>query len=598
MAVVETAVVHAAAAVFRKTHEKLKEFIPGGWYTIIAGLLVILLMTIGTGVAFVTGYVGGAMGGDAKNSVICEDGSGTAAAGSGNQPASAFGGDHQKRNAQGIIDAVAKKGMSERAAIIAIATAMQESTLRMYWNPKVPGSKALTDEPDAQGVDGYSVGLFQQQVNGSMFAWGTVEDAMNIEKSTFMFLDALQKVPGWESLPLTVAAQRVQGSAHPDLYADDEPAARAMVKAMPPSSGKFGSGGSSGATKIDSKDAVVASGAKTTKDIYDPKATSSTGLKVPTDSVYTKDAKRAWSATIQFWGDRLDTIGGYRSGANALDHGTGQAIDVMIPNYKSKDGIALGDDIAAHFVDNYKGYGVNYVIWRNRMWLPPGASNSGWGPYNGGNVYSQSELNDTTLHNDHVHISVAGNAGDGIVSKDGSSPNGGATEACELGSGTGTSGVGVAGGKGDDYPFKTKPTWLQAGAGPQVADPWGGYYRECVSFVYWRINQQLGADPLKPNPPFSKAKYPGLGNGADFGPGAAAGGFKVDQKPAPGAIAWWTGGRGIATSSAGHVAIVLKVNNNGTVLVEHYNASPPHAYSTMTISANEPSGYIHVADTK
>ena len=43
------------------------------------------------------------------------------------------------------------------------------------------------------------------------------------------FYDALVEVPGWQSLPLTVAAQAVQGSADPGAYAKWQPLADALV---------------------------------------------------------------------------------------------------------------------------------------------------------------------------------------------------------------------------------------------------------------------------------------------------------------------------------------------------------------------------------
>ncbi|NKU75201.1 hypothetical protein GS898_17850 [Rhodococcus hoagii] len=42
------------------------------------------------------------------------------------------------------------------------------------------------------------------------------------------FFEALLKIPGWESMPVTVAAQSVQNSMYPDYYADDEPIARQL----------------------------------------------------------------------------------------------------------------------------------------------------------------------------------------------------------------------------------------------------------------------------------------------------------------------------------------------------------------------------------
>ncbi|WP_354214742.1 CHAP domain-containing protein [Arthrobacter sp. UYCo732] len=152
----------------------------------------------------------------------------------------------KKKYAQAIIDQVAAKGMPEKAAVIALATALQESGLQMYWNSSVPGSQDLADGGPEGGFDlgpgkkSYSVGLFQQQVNGSAFSWGTVEDAMNPAKSADMFLSRLLTIIGWENKPVTVAAQLVQSSAFPDAYADDEVAAQAMVNEMKPTTGSYG----------------------------------------------------------------------------------------------------------------------------------------------------------------------------------------------------------------------------------------------------------------------------------------------------------------------------------------------------------------------
>lgn len=152
----------------------------------------------------------------------------------------------KKKYAQAIIDQVAAKGMPEKAAIIALATALQESGLQMYWNSSVPGSKELSDGGPEGGFDlgpgkkSYSVGLFQQQVNGNAFSWGTVQDAMNPSKSADMFLNRLLTIKDWENLPVTVAAQSVQASAFPDAYADDEVAAKKLVAELKPTTGSYG----------------------------------------------------------------------------------------------------------------------------------------------------------------------------------------------------------------------------------------------------------------------------------------------------------------------------------------------------------------------
>lgn len=86
-------------------------------------------------------------------------------------------------------------------------------------------------------------------------------------------------------------------------------------------------------------------------------------------------------------------IGGYRDSNNPLDHGTGSAIDAMVPNYASPQGIALGDQISKLFIDHAGELKTKYVIWRNRIW-----QNGSWTDYG-------STGDDNLKHNNHVHIS-------------------------------------------------------------------------------------------------------------------------------------------------------------------------------------------------
>ena len=52
---------------------------------------------------------------------------------------------------------------------------------------------------------------------------------MDPARAAQKFYFALQKVPDWQSLPVTVAGQAVQISAFPDAYADDVPLAKALL---------------------------------------------------------------------------------------------------------------------------------------------------------------------------------------------------------------------------------------------------------------------------------------------------------------------------------------------------------------------------------
>ncbi|MFL6113372.1 MAG: hypothetical protein ACJ786_18735, partial [Catenulispora sp.] len=95
----------------------------------------------------------------------------------------------QLANAQTIISVVKQMGLPPRAAVIAVATAMQESSLRN----------------DLRQLDHDSIGLFQQRV--SIYGADVAGDPV---KSTKAFLAKLTKVPNWLQLPLTVVAAIVQ----------------------------------------------------------------------------------------------------------------------------------------------------------------------------------------------------------------------------------------------------------------------------------------------------------------------------------------------------------------------------------------------------
>ncbi|MEU3458092.1 hypothetical protein ABZ671_31570, partial [Micromonospora sp. NPDC006766] len=112
----------------------------------------------------------------------------------------------QVANVKAIIAATKKAGMPERAAVISIATSLQESKL-----------ENLGHLGDANDHD--SLGLFQQRPSSG---WGTPEQITDPEYSTTAFLKGLKQVDGWQDMPLTKAAQTVQVSAYPDAYAQWE----------------------------------------------------------------------------------------------------------------------------------------------------------------------------------------------------------------------------------------------------------------------------------------------------------------------------------------------------------------------------------------
>ncbi|MFG2107119.1 hypothetical protein [Micromonospora chersina] len=121
--------------------------------------------------------------------------------------------DQQLANAKAIIAATKKAGLPERAAVISIATSLQESKLENLGH--------LGDKNDHD-----SLGLFQQRPSSG---WGTPEQITNPEYSTLAFLKGLKQVDGWQDMPLTEAAQTVQVSAYPDAYAQWEQQAADIV---------------------------------------------------------------------------------------------------------------------------------------------------------------------------------------------------------------------------------------------------------------------------------------------------------------------------------------------------------------------------------
>ncbi|MFM9034842.1 MAG: hypothetical protein ACKOQ4_11250 [Mycobacterium sp.] len=71
-------------------------------------------------------------------------------------------------------------------------------------------------------------------------------------------------------------------------------------------------------------------------------------------------------------------------------HPNGLALDVIIPDAGSAEGIALGDAIRDYALRNADRFGLQDVIWRGVYYTPAGPGGSGYG------------------HFDHVHITTTG----------------------------------------------------------------------------------------------------------------------------------------------------------------------------------------------
>ncbi|WP_241990295.1 MULTISPECIES: muramidase family protein [Cryobacterium] len=123
-------------------------------------------------------------------------------------------------NARLIISVGRDAGASDAALVVALAAAAQESGMR-----------------NIDYGDRDSLGLFQQRPSSG---WGTEEQVMDAERATRAFFGGsvnpnpgitrgLLDIPGWEAMTVTQAAQAVQLSGHPDLYANWEASARSWL---------------------------------------------------------------------------------------------------------------------------------------------------------------------------------------------------------------------------------------------------------------------------------------------------------------------------------------------------------------------------------
>ncbi|HEX6476226.1 MAG TPA: hypothetical protein VF005_03050 [Acidimicrobiales bacterium] len=118
----------------------------------------------------------------------------------------------QAANAATIAAVGKRDGVEDHGVTVALAVALQESKL-----VNLPGG------------DLDSVGLFQQRPSQG---WGSAAQLIVPSYAASAFYRALVQIPGWASLPVTDAAQRVQRSAAPDAYAYWEPEARDLAQVL------------------------------------------------------------------------------------------------------------------------------------------------------------------------------------------------------------------------------------------------------------------------------------------------------------------------------------------------------------------------------
>jgi hypothetical protein len=104
------------------------------------------------------------------------------------------------------------RGLPERAVVLALATAQQESRLR-----------------NLDYGDRDSLGLFQQRPSQG---WGSEAQVQDPVYAAGIFYDRLMEVRGWDAGRLTDVAQAVQRSGFPEAYQQWEPLATELTSVL------------------------------------------------------------------------------------------------------------------------------------------------------------------------------------------------------------------------------------------------------------------------------------------------------------------------------------------------------------------------------
>lgn len=115
----------------------------------------------------------------------------------------------------------------------------------------------------------------------------------------------------------------------------------------------------------------------------------------PEDGLQVHSIWVARAISMMFF-QEINTIGGVRQDPLRW-HPDGLAIDVMIPNSDTPEGIELGNQIAGYALANAEKWGVLHVIWRQGFY--PGIGAPSW-------MANYGSL--TANHFDHVHIATNG----------------------------------------------------------------------------------------------------------------------------------------------------------------------------------------------
>lgn len=266
----------------------------------------------------------------------------------------------QAENASLIAAISVQRGMPARAASIALAAAYQESKL---YNLEVG--------------DRDSLGIFQQRPSQG---WGTAEQILDPYYSTNAFYDALDKVEGYESKRITVAAQEVQRSGFPEAYADHEADARVLASALTGNSPHAFSCELDGDVE-ETGDRLLGSGLTRRADV----------VRQEVEGVFGELSLGGFAP------------GGVTSGhMGGSTHYEGRAVDIFVRPI-SPDNTQRGWAIAQYLVGQADRLSIQTIIFDDRIWKSGSLSGEGWRDYD-----PPSGPGDRAIleHRDHVHVDV------------------------------------------------------------------------------------------------------------------------------------------------------------------------------------------------
>jgi hypothetical protein len=266
----------------------------------------------------------------------------------------------QAENASTISAVAVRRGLPARAVSIALATAFQESKLRNL------------DHGDRD-----SLGLFQQRPSQG---WGTAQQIRDPSYAANRFYDALEKIPGYQTMRITEAAQKVQRSGYPEAYQAHAADARALASAL--------SGNSPGAFTC----VVHGVGGLPAQPI-------GPGGLTPRAAVVRRSLLHAF-------GDL--SLGGYAPGGvtsghvQGSAHYDGRAVDVFVRPV-SPDNNRRGWAIASYLLAHAARLHIEHLIFDRRIWSAGSLSESGWRDYRPPTTVGNRAVLE---HRDHVHVDV------------------------------------------------------------------------------------------------------------------------------------------------------------------------------------------------